>query len=101
MKKLIKTLKLWFTFSNIKRRKYEALKKAKQLYMDRYSVGMCCSLEKALHDKGFNFKNPSEIIPEFNKVYLNVPKRDSDFWWNVKDVESRVKAFDTLIKLYE
>ena len=101
MKKLIKTLKLWFTFSNIKRRKYKALKKAKQLYMDRYSVGMCCSLGKALHDKGFNFKNPSEIIPEFNKVYLNFPKPDSDFWWDVRDVGSRIKAFDTFIKLYE
>ena len=45
MKKLIKTLKLWFTFSDIKRRKYKALKKAKKFYLDGYSVGMCGSLE--------------------------------------------------------
>lgn len=101
MKKLIKTLKLWFTFSDVKRRKYKALKKAKQLYLDGYSVGMCCSLEKALHDEGFNFVNLSEIIPEYNRIYLKAKCKYSDFWWDVKDIESRIKAFDTLIKLYE
>lgn len=101
MKKLIKTLKLWFTFSSVKKRKYKALKKAKQLYLDGYSIGMCCSLGRALIDKGFNFEDPSEIVPEFNKIYLKASEKDSVFWWNVKDVESRIKAFDTLIKLYE
>ena len=24
-----------------------------------------------------------------------------EFWWEVTDVESRIRAFDTLIKLYE
>lgn len=51
-------------------------------------------------------------IPEFNPVYLGSTKLDFfekhaalqvglEFWWNIIDSDSRVKAFDKLIKLYE
>jgi hypothetical protein len=51
-------------------------------------------------------------IPEFNPWYLKAHKAEYlainrhlqeglEFWWDVELVEPRIKAFDTLIKVYE
>ena len=48
-------------------------------------------------------------IPEFNPFFLNAPifpinmylNLGLEFWWNINDSKSRIKAFDTLIKLYK
>jgi hypothetical protein len=51
-------------------------------------------------------------IPEFNPFYLKAHRAQElaininltvglEFWWDVELVEPRIKAFDTLIEIYE
>lgn len=40
------------------------------------------------------------IIPEFNREFLNSDSTNI-YWWPVDDIESRIKAFDKLITIYE
>ena len=101
----------------------ELLQKAKKLYLENQGkVGMCWCI-KVIANEG---KHPLEQsrrgqvpyasikaqIPEFNPFYLKSYKVQYfainqqlsvglEFWWEVDDVESRIKAFDTLIELYE
>lgn len=43
-----------------------------------------------------------QIIPEFNRKLLNAApwSWDNGMWWYTEDRESRIKAFDKLIKIY-
>lgn len=101
----------------------ELLQRAKKLYLSNQGkVGMCWCIKVVANQD----KHPIEQsrrgqvpytsivaqIPEFNPFYLKSYKVQYfainqqlavglEFWWEVTDVESRIKAFDTLIELYE
>lgn len=101
----------------------ELLQKAKKLYLEHQGkVGMCWCI-KVIANKD---KHPLEQsrrgqvpyasikaqIPEFNPWYLKAHKAEYlainrhlqeglEFWWDIECVEPRIKAFDTLIEIYE
>lgn len=101
----------------------ELLQKAKNLYLEHQGkVGMCwCIKVIANQDKHpieqsrrgqVPYASIKAQIPEFNPFYLKSYKVQYfainqqlsvglEFWWEVTDVESRIKAFDTLIEIYE
>ena len=102
----------------------ELLQKAKKLYLENQGkVGMCWCIKVVANegksreeqrDRGqIPYASIEAQIPEFNPFYLNAPEVQCkilgnpflavglEFWWEVTDVEPRIKAFDTLIELYE
>lgn len=101
----------------------ELLQKAKKLYLEHQGkVGMCwCIKVIANQDKHpleqsrrgqVPYASIKAQIPEFNPFYLKSYKVQYfainqqlsvglEFWWEIDDIESRIKAFDTLIEIYE
>ena len=65
--------------------------------------GMCYCIHKALSHYTNTWVSYSDIpyyIPEFNVKFLNGDPLQV-YWWSAEDTESRIKAFDKLIKAYE
>lgn len=102
----------------------ELLTRSKALYIENQGkVGMCWCIKvianenktrKEQSDKGhIPYASIRAQIPEFNPFYLEAPEVQCkilgnpfleiglEFWWDINDSESRIKAFDELIKLYE
>ena len=100
------------------------LQKAKELYLKEKGKGGMCWCIKVVANEGKSreeqrdrghvpYASIEAQIPEFNPFYLNVPEVQCkilshpflvvglEFWWDINDSESRIKAFDKLIKLYE
>ena len=101
----------------------ELLQEAKELYFNnRGKCGMCWAI-KVIANKNKSKEEQSRKghvpyasiktqIPEFNPFYLKSYKAEFfainrhlqeglEFWWEITDIESRIKAFDTLIEIYE
>ena len=101
----------------------ELLQKAKELYFENQGkCGMCWCIKvianegKTRHEQIHKGYVPHSVIvsqiPEFNPYFLEAPiayvteldahfKIGLAFWWNIDSIESRINAFDKLIKLYE
>lgn len=101
----------------------ELLQRAKKLYLENQGkVGMCwcikvvADLNKSMEERRDRGQIPyasiKSQIPEFNPWYLKSHKAEYlainrhlqeglEFWWDINCVESRIKAFDTLIEIYE
>jgi hypothetical protein len=101
----------------------ELLQKAKKLYLENQGKAGMCWCIKVIANEGKSREEQSNKgqvpytsikaqIPEFNPFYLKSYKAEFfainqhlsvglEFWWEIDDVESRIKAFDTLIELYE
>lgn len=82
------------------------LKRAKEIYSNNRldDIGMCYCIERAYDEiEVYGLLTATEIIPEFNRKFLDAPRDryDRAYWWPVGDTESRIKAFDKLIKYYE
>lgn len=84
----------------------EVLKLAKEIYSNRnLEVGMCYCIHTSLCrvlNKSFinDYEYLSKYIPEFNPEFLDGDSRYV-YWWPLCDTESRIKAFNKLIALYE
>lgn len=101
----------------------ELLTEAKKLYLKNIGkVGMCWCI-KVVANEGKSREEQRDIghipyacikaqIPEFNPFYLKSYKVQYfainqqlsvglEFWWDINDSESRIKAFDELIELYK
>ncbi len=84
----------------------KVLKEAKDLYLigRRHNYGMCFYLEKVLKKYGYRpfleYCDISDYIPKYNRKFCNANYRKDSYWWDLYDVESRVKAFDKLINYY-
>lgn len=101
----------------------ELLKEAKKLYLKNIGkAGMCWCIKvianlnknrEEQQDRGhIPYASIKAQIPEFNPFYLNASEVQCkilshpflvvglEFWWDINDSESRIKAFDELIKLY-
>ena len=101
----------------------ELLQKAKKLYLENQGKAGMCWCIKVIANEGKSREEQSNKgqvpynsikaqIHEFNPFYLKSYKAEFfainqhlavglEFWWEIDDVESRIKAFDTLIELYE
>lgn len=92
----------------------DVIKKAKINYYKYKGTGMCTHLYDAIEsckylnineykDKCVNddFNIIKFFIPEFNRKFFNINKDNICYWWPRYDTESRLKAFDKLINLYE
>jgi hypothetical protein len=82
---------------------------AKRLYMfhikDSYmeDPGMCYCIYKAIlyyTNTRVSYSDLTYYIPEFNAKFLN-GNPFQVYWWPITDTESRIKAFDKLIKIYK
>lgn len=101
----------------------ELLIKSKALYLEnKGKAGMCWCI-KVIANEGKSREEQSNKghvpynsivaqIPEFNPFYLKSYKVQHfainqhlsiglEFWWDIEDSESRIKAFNELIELYE
>ena len=101
----------------------ELLQRAKKLYLENQGkVGMCWCIKVVANegksreeqrDKGhIPYSSIVAQIPEFCPEFFNAPILfimnpnyrlliGLEFWWPITDIESRIKAFDKLIELYE
>ena len=85
----------------------EVLQKAKDIFLHRIQVytytGMCVCIKKAINEDFSCISDEliNKNIPEFNPKFLEATTPDKPFWWPVSEHEPRIKAFDTLIELYE
>lgn len=101
----------------------ELLVRAKKLYLENQGKAGMCWCIKVIANEGKSREEQSNKgqvpyasikaqIPEFNPFYLKSYKAKFfainqqlsvglEFWWEVDDVESRIRAFDTLIEIYE
>ena len=99
----------------------ELLQKAKELYFEnRGKAGMCWCIKVIANenksrqeqsDKGMvPYTSIVAQIPEFNPDFFNAKPRRKwvkginiglEFWWDINESESRINAFDKLIKVYE
>ena len=97
---MFKFIKRW----NERRRRKAILKdikKAKQYYTDGVEDFMCYCFKRANYRKYHDYESIHKLIPEFNREYLgsSIDKKYA-IWWLTRDRESRIKAFDKLIKIY-
>lgn len=107
MKRILNYIKhLVYKRKELKRLKLclEVIKKAK-IYQELYKEGMCASFKYAIIYTESIRNIPEWLnknIPEFNAKYLTGSNMTHDhYWWNLNDIDSRIEAFNKLIKLYE
>ena len=75
--------------------------KAKKICEDGIASYMCICITKSFPYIIHSFLTIPFIIPEFNKDFLNAKYKEGGCWWDNNDEESRLKAFDKLIKVYK
>jgi hypothetical protein len=79
----------------------EDIKKAKQYYTEEHEIFMCICFQRVNFYKYRNYESIHKLIPEFNREYLGSYMDERyHVWWFISDRESRIKAFDKLIKIY-
>lgn len=98
---------------------YDVIIIAEDIYINEishlYYPGMCWCLKVAA-TRGLDFKeknrrghpsykdlvtNIPEFNPEFLKATKDVQHAGLDFWWETKDVKSRLNAFEVLESIYK
>ena len=101
---------------------YDVLKSAEEIYVEEITKrkdaaypGMCWCLKvaavkgmdfKEMNGKGHpSYKDLVDNIPEFNPEFLKataiVKTVGLDFWWDLKDKQSRLNAFRLLRSIYK
>ena len=69
-----------------------------------HAFGMCFYIQDCI---SYIFKiyvyysKIKNIIPEFVPETFGLNVEDNHFWWNIDDIDSRIKAFDILIEIYK
>lgn len=77
------------------------IKKAKDIYLSGKTMCMCQSFYRVDKNKYDNYDKIQKRIPKFKPETFNVdPKLLLDFWWPIRDIDSRIKAFNKLIEIY-
>lgn len=109
-KDISKSFKYINPFYWIKRRKakkiYKILIDAKSIYTEFIAhniytgMGICISKAYKYKNIDVNIIDIEKHIPEFNRKFCNADKPLNAYWWDRYDVESRIKAFNKLIKCY-
>ena len=84
---------------------HELLVLALEKYKSERLFGMCQAINHAhmiIYEVSISYEDISKIIPEFNRDFLNCTT-DNDiyaYWWSLDDRQSRIEAFNKLIKYY-
>jgi hypothetical protein len=83
----------------------DVLKEAKELLSElNGEIGMCFCIIWICNCNDLKYTSLYYIrknIPEFNSLYLTgINKSMGEYWWDPEDKQSRLKAFDELINLY-
>lgn len=86
---------------------YELIDKARNLYLTKDCKGMCIAFEMILFRDYYIVDDKMqtkiiESIEKFNSEWLigkKIPK--CEFWWELDDIQSRIKAFDKLLTWYK
>lgn len=76
------------------------IEKAKQLFVDKRSNFMCICFMSANLERYRDINRIRDWIPEFNRKFCGAKGDWGGGWWPAFDRESRIKAFDKLIKIY-
>lgn len=81
------------------------IKKAKLIFERGDCSSMCTAfawVDYHRYCKEGRVSTVSDYIPEFNPKNLGVKRITKDgFWWERKDKDSRINAFNKLISIYE
>lgn len=67
-----------------------------------YVTGLCYSFKHVISeyiDK--DTVNITDIIPEFNREFLNAKNLTDPWWWITSDYQSRIKALNKLLEYYK
>ena len=86
-----------------RKRILKIIKDAKQCVIGGGSSFMCNCFAKVypiFDSAGGLTWNIQKLIPEFNRETMGAVYTNS-VWWDVFDRESRIKAFDKLIEIYD
>lgn len=86
-----------------RKRILKIIKDAKQYYLDKKSLYMCLCFGEVyarFYRKDSLYENIHKMIPEFNREIMGAVYTDN-IWWDIIDRESRIKAFDKLIEIYD
>lgn len=69
-----------------------------------YAFGICYYIQNCIHYV-FNiyicYAEIKDIIPEFIPETFGLNVDHNNHWWNIDDIDSRIKAFDKLIEIYK
>jgi hypothetical protein len=77
------------------------IKKAQYIYLIGRSPFMCHCFMLVDFEKYANYEQIRRRIPEFKPETFGISQGDIPFyWWDPRDRESRIKAFDKLIEIY-
>ena len=71
---------------------------------NNYAYGMCFYIQTCINyilKIYIDYNKIKNIIPEFIPETFGLNVEGSMFWWNIEDIDSRIKAFDKLIEIYK
>lgn len=88
------------------RERYLIVLAAKYYFIDHsdtnYIPGLCHCFNRVINEytnkDDFDIRN---IIPEFNREFLNAKHLTGPWWWDTDDYHSRITAFNELLKYYK
>lgn len=67
-----------------------------------YNTGLCHSFNVVITEYMNDCDaNITDIIPEFNREFLNATRLTDVWWWCINDYNSRIRAFDKLLEYYK
>lgn len=93
MRLFMKIPKIFNKNYRLTRRRLRRIEEAYQTFVKDKALYMCTA---------FAYTCDRIDIPEFNSVFLTgIAKGSLEPWWDIRDRESRIKAFEYLIKIYE
>lgn len=65
-------------------------------------TGLCYCFNRIINEYTDKDKfNITDIIPEFNRKFLNAKNLTDPWWWDTSDYQSRIKAFNKLLDYYK
>lgn len=83
-------------------RNYRWIKRAKKHYeSNKYTLAGMCNSFAVTTSHRIIYYEISKYIPEFYPEFFGSNADSDDFWWDMYDFESRIKAFDTLLEIYK
>lgn len=69
-----------------------------------YPFGMCFYIQNCISfifNTHIYYDEIKNIIPEFIPETFGLTINNNNHWWNINDINSRIKAFDKLIEIYK
>ena len=105
MRKIFKYINPFYWINRRKNKeRYLIVLAAKYYFIDNNNAkrffGLCYSFNHVLSTYKYKYKNITDIIPEFNRKFLNAKHPTDPWWWDTDDYKSRINAFNKLLECY-